>query len=883
MTNHTPDSDLGDIKEHELLLVPSDIAYLKQRGVDPEFAVMNGLHSVKEDKDKNEPEGLCIPYQGANGRIVHRRIRIHEGKGAPGQRFWIPPGSSVHPYLPQIVPASVWNDTTIPIAIVEGPVKALALCLRGIPTIGLGGIKTGHDTKAWEEHRMLRLHGEFERVALKGRRVVVYFDAGLRNNPDVVEGASRMAFALQQAGANVFLTCPPPKKNGEDRGPDDYLVAEDGGEEATRKILDRAPVADPLLRLRGLQKNDKRSLSDAAKEILSRPRAAGYIKIAKRAVGGNIYIDQIKNELKRCGLSKGAIKDALDLWEAVKQQRVEARAKENGHDPKKEDEAPSKPVIVVDDDPEVVTVSAMQALVRRHRVYTTGGILIELNVDGLDGEITVSPVLPGRLFVMLGATIDWRRRTEEGLVATIPPPWVVRAILDTTFRPVVPKLKGIVHHPFLRCDGSLWFRGYDATTGTYSTWDWGPKRFDDTGGRPQAQQAAAALLQLVSDFPFASDAHKSAWLAALLTGFARPAIHGNVPLFVFDGNIPGVGKTLLYMIIAHIVCGRDILVMPYAGMHDAEEKKLLTSVLLESPEMALFDNVRGPFGSGALDMLVTTGAWSDRALGGNRMVHLQVRTIFFVDGNNVQFKADDTARRVSYVRLHTDEETPELRTGFTIPNLLEHVRAHRDEYVTHALTILRAYSQANRPDQDLSAWGSFNEWSAIVRGAIVWMGLPDPAETREMLRENTTVESTLLADLMAGWAELCEAEGEPIAAGETTKGVTVVRALEVLKLDDECRRRGPSYEETMEPRESAKYPKLRGALGTLCNVRPGMLPPAQSVFYKFRALRGRNVGGRALDRNPGGERVWFVRVISAPETPKATTNGTSELSDVCSV
>ncbi len=48
-----------------------------------------------------------------------------------------------------------------------------------------------------------------------------------------------------------------------------------------------------------------------------------------------------------------------------------------------------------------------------------------------------------------------------------------------------------------------------------------------------------------------------------------------------------------------------------------------------------------------------------------------------------------------------------------------------------ALTILRAYHVAGRPDQKLPSWGSFTVWSELIRGALVWTGLADPFLTQQ--------------------------------------------------------------------------------------------------------------------------------------------------------
>lgn len=51
-----------------------------------------------------------------------------------------------------------------------------------------------------------------------------------------------------------------------------------------------------------------------------------------------------------------------------------------------------------------------------------------------------------------------------------------------------------------------------------------------------------------------------------------------------------------------------------------------------------------------------------------------------------------------------------------------------------ALTILRAYHVAERPDQGTIPLGSFEIWSRWVRDALIWLGEPDPCATMERAR-----------------------------------------------------------------------------------------------------------------------------------------------------
>src|SRR5262249_29908641 len=108
----------------------------------------------------------------------------------------------------------------------------------------------------------------------------------------------------------------------------------------------------------------------------------------------------------------------------------------------------------------------------------------------------------------------------------------------------------------------------------------------------------------------------------------------------------------------------------------------------------------------------------------------------------------DTARRICHCRLESSEERPEERSEFRHPDMLAWVGANRGRLLGAALTILRAYCAAGRPDLGLPAWGSFEGWSRLVRSAIVWVDLPDPGETRLLLQASADVTAECMSVLL---------------------------------------------------------------------------------------------------------------------------------------
>lgn len=95
-------------------------------------------------------------------------------------------------------------------------------------------------------------------------------------------------------------------------------------------------------------------------------------------------------------------------------------------------------------------------------------------------------------------------------------------------------------------------------------------------------------------------------------------------------------------------------------------------------------------------------------------------------------------------------ERPEERVFAFDP--VARARKCRAEYVTAALTILRAFIVAGRPDMGLSPFGSFERWSDMVRSALVWLGASDPCDSRDAVMEDDP-EAASLKSFFVAWVE----------------------------------------------------------------------------------------------------------------------------------
>jgi hypothetical protein len=390
----------------------------------------------------------------------------------------------------------------------------------------------------------------------------------------------------------------------------------------------------------------------------------------------------------------------------------------------------------------------------------------------------------------------------------------------------------------LRADGSLCQTpGYDEQTGVlYEPSDDFPVIHDEVS-MDDADAAISKLFDVVCDFQFESDDHRAAWLAGLLTPLARFAFDGPTPLFLIDANVRGAGKGLLAQTIGQIILGREMPVSSYA--HDTEEmRKKITAIALAGDRMIHLDNLEGNFGNDTLDRALTATRWKDRILGKSQEVDLPLIPVWYGTGNNVAVAAD-TTRRLIHIRLDVLDERPEERTGFKHPELITWIRQNRPRLLTSALTILRAYCNAGMPRQNVTAFGSFEGWSRVVREAIVWLGQPDPCATRAKLAEQSDTTTDALGQLIAAWREVDPHDF----------GIVVSELVNRL------------YAKEFSPRDEASN-AMRAALENLVGCPPGKAPGARQVGAKFKFYRRRNVGGAYLDTNPDEPRrngaVWRI-------------------------
>jgi hypothetical protein len=360
-------------------------------------------------------------------------------------------------------------------------------------------------------------------------------------------------------------------------------------------------------------------------------------------------------------------------------------------------------------------------------VFARNGVLCEV----ITGQSTfIHDIAPARIQDLMSASAKWVRNDEKGVVSQAAPLNVATILHARREHAGVRVLEAVTTAPVFLADGSLLTeRGYNAAARLYLE----PTLNVDVPERPtlvDAHHAVVVLKDLVCDYDFAEPADFSAWLAGVLSPLVRSAI-GNAPapMFLITASNRGAGKTKLAQLAAIIATGGKVGVGTYSPKDPGEWGKKLTAYVRGAEPVVILDNLPAEIGDEALDRLLTSSTWKDRVLGVSEAPPMPVVSTWWGTGNNTEARSD-SIRRMLPIRLEVKTERPEDREDFKRSELEPFAQQYAATYLGAALTILRAWHCAGRPQRHLPVFASYETWSSVVRQALVWAGCVDPFLTQ---------------------------------------------------------------------------------------------------------------------------------------------------------
>ena len=380
--------------------------------------------------------------------------------------------------------------------------------------------------------------------------------------------------------------------------------------------------------------------------------------------------------------------------------------------------------------------------------YQRGSVICKVVTDPGSSVTAISAVNVPELTRALSKTLTWARRNGDDVRSVDPSHKHLAALHSSETYKHLPVLLGLTRQPYFRGDGSLvTASGYDVAMKLYGVFEEKDFFVPESPSREAAVAALNELKLLLTEFGFASEHDRAAALGLMITSAIRISLD-LAPMGHIKAPQISSGKSYLCDLIAAFSGPSNTAAFAFPT-NDEECSKLLLAAFFGSPSVIKFDNLTSdliPYKS--LCSAITEQNLTGRILGVSQMRTVSTRCLLLSSGNNVDAVRDMT-RRVLTVNLDPGVEMPATRSFNENP--LATVLKNREEYVSLALTIVRAYIVAGSPVQGcMKKLGSFDHWSALVRSPLVWLGLPDPA-TSMFTTMATDPDREQLGRLMDAW------------------------------------------------------------------------------------------------------------------------------------
>ncbi len=303
----------------------------------------------------------------------------------------------------------------------------------------------------------------------------------------------------------------------------------------------------------------------------------------------------------------------------------------------------------------------------------------------------------------------------------------VRTLEDRIADLGFPELRGLSHVPTLDRDEP----GYDPVSKLYHAYNKGD--FPKVPEKPTKDDAIAAggrVMHHARLVCFATELDKAVYFSYLLTSVIRPMLR-SAPAFGFSAPFPRSGKSMLVQCGGILATGAEVPVTPYYGKKEKDDASWETLLSTGSPLVCL-DNASSGVYNDLICMSLTAPEVEVRRYGFNdKKLRLPTRITVTITGNNLRILRDMIERTLRCELMPMTAQPGELKFDFK-PE--DEVMAARASLVVDVLTILKAYQAAGDKPVLRSGFGGFEEWSNLVRGAVIWLGLDDPMGTLKKLR-----------------------------------------------------------------------------------------------------------------------------------------------------
>lgn len=245
-------------------------------------------------------------------------------------------------------------------------------------------------------------------------------------------------------------------------------------------------------------------------------------------------------------------------------------------------------------------------------------------------------------------------------------------------------------------------------------------------GEMSLETAIDCIKWHLGGFSFVGEQDRVHAIAHLLTPMVAgllPAWNTRVPLFVYLGNRPRVGKDYLAAISGLIYEGRATEESPLTD-DDAEVTKRLVSAMRAGRRRLHFANCSGALQSPAFEGFLTNVNFSGRVLGSSEDICVPNEVVVSLSGRTGLTMSPDLLLRARIIAQAWNDEDINGRR-FPVPDLHAQVLKNRSAILSALYSIVSHWGRQGCP-RGQTPFASFSDWGNVVGGVMGAARLGDP-------------------------------------------------------------------------------------------------------------------------------------------------------------
>jgi hypothetical protein len=272
-------------------------------------------------------------------------------------------------------------------------------------------------------------------------------------------------------------------------------------------------------------------------------------------------------------------------------------------------------------------------------------------------------------------------------------------------------IQGVINYPIISKTGKIIDDyGFNAETAIFINSNLKFTRYSLT-------EAKNGLLEYFDQFPFKSETDKFNAISIIFTQICKQFFDVQ-PAFFIKAPKAGTGKSLLVSSLLAICEGEK---PDPDGLPDEEDeiRKMILAKAMQGKQYVFFDNFdkQEGFNSAELNKTITSGKYSARILGVNKMASGKFFATFVFTGNNPQLKTEMT-RRTIFIDLECKKEG----IIYKHENLIKDIIDNREILLNYALSIIKDWWENGHNPYQGKKIDSFEQWTAIIGGIMQHIG-----------------------------------------------------------------------------------------------------------------------------------------------------------------